>query len=310
MRKSLHVWHLVVTALLLVYDIEALLGERLALLAVDIERCGGGCGLDGQLHLALGGEGVVERVEIIFALVAQTTCHGVCEEECRLWAVEEHGALGLGLTIHSEGDAMTEAHLVHRQAQVVSSLHLIERHGCLGASHLVHTWCLAQQTLLLLKLVEGQRGERRCPGLVGDDLQHGEYAVVHIGHGYAVAVDVVPQGKHAAHDAGVVLLKRHVAEHARCPGVIEVVERQIVVIIVGHRHDVGLPVGHADHLPSLTFHLYGVCHVVRPQTHGHALLAHGRRAVGMRERTPHHRTLAVALDEGEVTVGVGAELLL
>ena len=103
MRKSLHVWHLVVTAFLLVYDIEALLGERLALHAVHIERCGGGCGLYGQLHLALGGEGVVERVEIIFALVAQTTCHGVSEEECRLWAVEEHGALGLGLTIHSEG---------------------------------------------------------------------------------------------------------------------------------------------------------------------------------------------------------------
>ena len=137
---------------------------------------------------------------------------------------------------------MTEAHLVHRQAQVVSSLHLIERHGCLGASHLVYAGCLAQQTLLLLKLVEGQRGERRCPALVSKNLQRREYALVHIVHGDAVAIDIVPQGKHESQDTGVVLFKFSVTEHARSPVLVQIVERQMVVIIVGHRHDIRPPV--------------------------------------------------------------------
>ena len=97
----------------------------------------------------------------------------------------------------------------------------------------------------------------------------------------AVAGVVVPDGKHTALDAGVLLFKLHTADVGRRPAVVEPLAVEIVIIIAGGRHDIDISVGDANELIALLFHIFGLRKTIIPATHQDVLRLDGSVAVGV-----------------------------
>ena len=128
-------------------------------------------------------------------------------------------------------------------------------------------------------------------------------------HGDAVAVEIIPQREHAAGYLWVLLFEFRVAEVCGCPVLIDIVVGKNVVIVVGQRYGVDGPVGHADHVPSVSLHVFCLGHERRPHTEDGTFRIDGCPAVCVAQRSPEDGCLAVFLDELKIMAGVGAELL-
>ena len=128
-------------------------------------------------------------------------------------------------------------------------------------------------------------------------------------HADAIAIMVVPYGKHSALERRVLFVEGHGDGMGRSPVLVEPFRVEIVVVVACGRHDVDVAVGNGNELEALLFHFHGVGVVPRPEPHQHPFAAHGRGALGVGEASPEHGSLAIALHQGDVAVGEVAEFL-
>ena len=166
-----------------------------------------------------------------------------------------------------------------------------------------------QQPAVLVEVGIRQRGEFSRPRLGGNGLQGRIHAVVNVFHGDTVAGVVVPNGKHAAEDSGVVFLKLFAADSGRRPSIVEPLAVEIVVIVTGGGHDVRETVADAHEFIALLLHVARLCKAVVPAVHDDVFGLNRRVAVGVRERTPEDGLLAIFLHIFNIVVGILAELL-
>ena len=154
----------------------------------------------------------------------------------------------------------------------------------------------------------GQGDELAGPRLDGDGLKGGDDALVQGEDGDGGVGHVVPEGEHAALDLRVLLGEAYVSDDGGRPVVVESTAVEEVLVVARFGHYVDEAVGDGDKLVADASHGVGLGIAVVPSVHEHSLVAHGRLSFGMGERSPEHGLLAIALDEGEIVVGVGTEL--
>ena len=133
--------------------------------------------------------------------------------------------------------------------------------------------------------------------------------MMYILDGDAVTHMIVPNGKHATQNGRMLLIEHHLSYMGRRPLVVQIFVIQIVMIITRHRDNIDQTVGDADQFVTLLHHSFGFGIAIIPGTHDDILRLDRSITCCMGQRSPHTSLLAITLDQPDIAVGKGTELL-
>ena len=132
--------------------------------------------------------------------------------------------------------------------------------------------------------------------------------MVNVFHGNAIAIMVVPYGKHSSFYLRVLFFKTFVANLCGSPILIEVFTIQVIIIIASGRNDIHQSVGYAHHLITKLTHRVGLCITIIPTIHQDTLMSYGSLSTCMCQSSPKHGLFAITFYQFKIMVGISTEL--